>query len=266
MNMNNLFSFGVTNLNEIMAEIDKMMAERYVFPRHECPWLPSYYTVNDDERSECIYDHSVVPLKTRIWRTMWLANEAHRMLVERRYMIEMPYGTHSSMTPWGVISAAIAMTTYNAILNNDITELWTQARLRDNLGLVGRHISDRSFRQQLADNTNPLVDSRKYNRRNLVEDDETSPEVYYLRTQARVWFVRLCLLRRAILIAATTKQKTTIADAMVYQWTERFDHPMSIIDVARSAHPWPDLTSQRDMIDAIHNENIIDDFTGDDLH
>ena len=242
MNMNNLFSFGVTNLDEIMKEIDRVIAERYVFPRHECPWLPTYYTVNDDERSECIYPHKLVPHKTRVYRSMWLANEAHRMLVERRYMIDMPYGTHSSITPWGVISAAIGMTTYNAILNNDITELWTQAKLRDNLGLVGKYISDRSFRQQLSDNTNPLVKTRKYNRVNLVEGDESTPEVYYLNVQARVWFCRLCLLRRAILCAATTTQKTSIADALIYQWTEKFDHPISVIDVARSAHPWPDFT------------------------
>ena len=84
--------------------------------------------------------------------------------------------------------------------------------------------------------------------------------MYYLNVQARVWFSRLCLLRRAILCAATTTQRTSIADALIYQWTEKFDHPIKIIDVARAAHPWPDFTSLHNELDAMNN------MVPDDLH
>lgn len=249
MNTLNSFAFGYSNLNEILQEVDKIMDERYVFPDEEDVWGPEYWNVSkSDDKSKCIYPNGIVPMKTRLFRTMFITNEAHRTMIERRYMMDIDMGTHRPMTPWGVISAAITMTTYNAILNHDKGELWSQAKLRDNLGIVPRYISDRSFRQQLRDNTNPNYAENFYRRVNMIDGDDASPELYYLNSGGRRGFTRLCLMKRAVLIAGVLLQNTVIAERLVYQWKEKFDHPMSVIQCAMEAHPWPNHSSYRDAV------------------
>lgn len=90
--------FGMTNFKEVLEEIDKAIAERYVFSNEELPCKQKYWTTNgealDDSAPTCIYEDGVVPHRTRVYRTMWLLNKAHSMLVERRYILATSYSTH----------------------------------------------------------------------------------------------------------------------------------------------------------------------------
>ena len=86
--------FGLTNFVQVLEEIDKALDERYVFPSEDRPWKTKYWTANNDVSSTCIYDDCIVPHRTRMYRTMWLLNKAHSMLVERRYILATSYSTH----------------------------------------------------------------------------------------------------------------------------------------------------------------------------
>ena len=94
--------FGMTNFKEVLEEIDKAIAERYVFSNEELPWKQKYWTANgealDHSALTFIYVSGIVPHRTRMYRTMWLLNEAHSMLVERRYILAMSYSTHPPVT------------------------------------------------------------------------------------------------------------------------------------------------------------------------
>ena len=94
--------FGMTNFKEVLEEIDNAIADRYVFSNEELPWKQKYWTANgealDHSAPTFIYEDGIVPHRTRMYRTMWLLNEAHSMLVERRYILATSYSTHPPVT------------------------------------------------------------------------------------------------------------------------------------------------------------------------
>ena len=94
--------FGLTNFKEVLEGIDKALDERYVFSNEELPWKQKYWTANgealDHSAPTFIYEDGIVPHRTRMYRTMWLLNEAHSMLVERRYILAISYSTHPPVT------------------------------------------------------------------------------------------------------------------------------------------------------------------------
>jgi len=90
--------FGMTNFKEVLEGIDKAIAERYVFSNEELPWKQKYRTATGEALAHSaptfIYEDGMVPHRTRLYQTMRLLNEAHSMLVERRYILAMSYSTH----------------------------------------------------------------------------------------------------------------------------------------------------------------------------
>ena len=231
----------IGNLPNILSEIDRCMEERYVIPKNVYPWRTVYWTDNNYSSPTCVYEDGIVPTLIRTYRTMWLANEAHNILIERRYQMAMPWVQLSPVTPWAVMSAAIAVGTHEAVLKNDKGALWRQrGLLGPNLGIVGNFpgASERTMRQQLEDNTSG--DDRLYEKVRMIEDDEQSQWQYYLSAKGRHSFVRLVMLKRALWVARAWKDRTSTADALRVQWEDRFDHPWGIIEAVLDNHDWPE--------------------------
>ena len=237
--------YAMGNLPNILAEIDKCLEERYVIPKEVYPWKTIYWTANEYSSPTCIYEDGIVPTPIRMQRTMWLVNEAHNMLIERRYQIAMPWVQLSPVTPWAVMSAAICCGTQEAMLNNDKASLWRQrGLLGPNLGIVGNfpNASERTMRQQLEDNTSTDIpdEDRLYEKVRAVEDDTHSQWQYYLSAKGRHSFVRLVLLKRALWVARAWRDRTPTADVLREQWVVKSDHPWSIIQAVLDNHRWPD--------------------------
>ena len=231
----------IGNLPNILSEIDRCMEERYVIPKNVYPWRTVYWTDNNYSSPTCGDEDWIRPTLIRTYRTMGLANEAHNILIERRYQMAMPWVQLSPVTPWAVMSAAIAVGTHEAVLKNDKGALWRQrGLLGPNLGIVGNFpgASERTMRQQLEDNTSG--DDRLYEKVRMIEGDEQSQWQYYLSAKGRHSFVWLVMLKRALWVARAWKDRTSTADALRVQWEDRFDHPWGIIEAVLDNHDWPE--------------------------
>ena len=67
--------FGMTNFKEVLEEIDKAIADRYVFSNEELPWKQKYWTANgealDHSAPTFLYVDRMIPNRTLLYRTMW---------------------------------------------------------------------------------------------------------------------------------------------------------------------------------------------------
>lgn len=241
--------YPMCGLPQIMEEIEKCLEERYVIPLDVEPWRQKYWTDNKYSSPTCIYNEGIVPTRVRMYRTMWLVNEAHSVLIERLYQLAMVGIQPGCATPWAVFSAAIATGTQEAMLNNDKGSLWRQrGLLGKNLGVVGNYpnASERTMRQQLEDYTTVADKDRLYEKVRQIEGDPQSQWLYFLTPHGRLSFCRLVMLRRGLWIARAVKDRTSVAEKLKEQWIDRFDHPYSIIEAILDNHNWPDTLHMRD--------------------
>ena len=245
----------IQSINEIKAKVHQMVEERYVFPHDSVlPWSKKYwateYPVEENEYA-CVYEDGLVPPLIRAYRQMYLVGYANQLALERLYTIDE--GQKRKVEPWGVVTAAIVSGTYDAMQNNDKTLLWTQGSLIRKLGVCPKHISARYLRQLLAEATDPNYTSYIV-KVNADEDDPYSQWVYYTAVEGRKVFTRIAVFARAILCARAVDGRYSIAQKLMEQWIEKFDHPEEMIHDIIKIKPHTDISDQWEQIERLEEE------------
>ena len=245
----------IQSINEIKAKVHKMVEERYVFPHDSVlPWSKKYWSTDvavKENEYACVYEDGIVPPLIRAYRQMYMVGYANQLTLERLYTIDE--GQKRKIEPWGVVTAAIVSGTYDASLHNDKSLLWTQGNLLKRLGVCPKHISARYLRQLLAEATDPNYEPHIY-KVAADEDDELSQWVYYSAVKGRKVFSRIAVFARAILCARSVDGRYSIAQKLMEQWVEKFDHPEEMIREIIDIKPYTDIRPYNKEIEQLEEE------------
>lgn len=219
------------NITEPNRLAEKLMAERYSFSPTECPWEEAYWASSLPDEAT-YYTNHMVPEMTRMYRMSWLAGAAQGLLFARKNkLVSLRDNTPASM--WGVVECAILEGTYACIFTKDRDYLWTGTDLSGvRLGISGLGLPDctsRNIEKQLANKTDSRIKSRLYNREKKTGSYH-SPFVYYVRVDGRKMFTRDELIKQAIYVARNQRKDTMIAQTLLRQWYEVFDHTSELIE------------------------------------
>lgn len=231
------------DVDEIRAICEDEVFERYLF-KDVCPWEAEYY---ESDKSKAWYSPELietgnergnlvpcegVEMETRLARNKWLSGMANRELAYRRMLLTV--GKNAKLhdkgvvSPWGVMSMAIAKSTWDSMIYSDQSKLVSHSQLLGpKVGAVGsqRFSNERTLSDMLKEMTDENIVRRLHN--------QTAPnfktrfkQLYYLRAEGRYEFVvtQLANALTRLVLNINVNRDTTNVQTTLHTWCGILDH------------------------------------------
>lgn len=228
------------DVDELRAICEDEVFERYLF-KDVCPWETEYYLSDNSKawrKPEIKLDRgTLVPCAgvdptTRLSRNKWLSGMANRELAYRRMLLTIgrttPNLERGIVSPIGVMTMAIAKSTWDALIFSDQSKLISHTELLGKkIGAVdsARNAGERTLSNELNAITDPKVERRLIN---VTEPTFKTrfTKLYYFRAEGRYEFAVTQIgntLTRLVLNIGVNPDTSNV-QATLYTWCVVLDH------------------------------------------
>lgn len=265
------------DVDELRAICEDEVFERYLF-KNVCPWESEYYWIDNSKAWHSpeieLNRGTLVPCKgvdptIRLARNKWLSGMANRELVYRRMLLKVGKNTpnfdRGVVSPMGVMTMAIAKSTFDALISSDQSKLISHTELLGKkIGAVdsSRNNGERTLSNELNAITNETIDRRLIN---VVKPTFKTrfTKLYYLRAEGRYEFtisqVGNALTRLVLAIGVNGDISNVMAT--LNTWCGVLDHSYS--SFARTVELVNDTLPVGDKLEIDFDEDTITDLIND---
>jgi len=227
------------DVHEIRAICEDEVFERYLF-KDVCPWEFEYYMSDTSKAwhspeisNEKLERGNLVPCEgveqaTRLARNKWLSGMANRELAYRRLLLKVGKQSRGVVSAWGVMSMAIAKSTWDAMIFSDQSKLISHTQLLSpQLGAVDSQINtgERTMSDALKAATSTDHERRLIN---VCEPNFKTryKSLYYMRAEGRYEFVitQLANALTRLVLNINVNRDTSNVQSTLQTWCGVLDH------------------------------------------